>query len=86
MTRALIIAALAAASTGSLAAGEFAVLANGFRIHADRHEVDGQIVRLYSAGAAVIEFPAQQVVSFEQEEQAPVVAVPAPAVAPPVAA
>ena len=80
--RALIISALAAA--GSLCAGEFAVLANGFRIHADRHEVVGQTVRLYSEGAAVIEFPALQVASFEQEEQAP--AVPAQAVAPPAAA
>ena len=31
-------------------AGEYAVLANGFRLHADRHEVDGGTVRLFADG------------------------------------
>ena len=29
-------------------AGEYAVLANGFRIHAERHETAGASVRLYT--------------------------------------
>jgi soluble lytic murein transglycosylase-like protein len=62
---------LTAGAAGSLAAGEFAVLVNGFKIHADRHELDGTVVRLYSAGAAAIEFSAAQVASFEQEEVDP---------------
>jgi hypothetical protein len=31
-------------------AGEYAVLGNGFRLHADRHETDGSTVRLFDAG------------------------------------
>ena len=50
-----------------LLAGESAVLANGFRIHADRHETNGDTVKLYSGGG-IMEIPASQVVSFEQEE------------------
>ena len=44
-------------------AGEYAVLANGFRIHAERHENDGSIVRLYT-NDGVTEMPAASVVSF----------------------
>ena len=32
---------------GAATAGEFAVLANGARLHVDRHEADGAKVRLY---------------------------------------
>lgn len=60
-------------------AGEFAVLANGFRIHADSHTSDGPTIRLQTAGG-VIEIPASAVASFEQEEciapKAPVAAAP----------
>lgn len=56
--------------------GEFAVLANGARLHADRHEVNGDKVRLYT-GAGFIELRAVQVQSFEAEEPRPV-AVPSP--------
>jgi soluble lytic murein transglycosylase-like protein len=48
-------------------AGEYAVLANGFRIHAERHEAAGTSVRLYSKDG-VTEVPAGSVVSFEPEE------------------
>jgi soluble lytic murein transglycosylase-like protein len=48
-------------------AGEYAVLANGFRIHAERHEAAGTSVRLYSK-EGVTEVPAGSVVSFEPEE------------------
>jgi len=55
-------------------AGEYAVLSTGFRIHAERHEVEGTNVRLYT-NDGVIEFPSTSVASFEAEEYvAPVVA------------
>ena len=56
-------------------AGEFAVLANGFRIHADRHSTDGTTVRLETSGG-VIESPATSVASFEQEDFVPPPGVP----------
>lgn len=62
--------------------GEFAVLSNGFRIHAERHEIAGSTVVLYSKDG-VIEMPAATVTSFEIEEYAPPVAPePPPAAAP----
>lgn len=57
-------------------AGEYAVLANGFRIHAERHETAGASVRLYTKDG-VTEMPAASVASFEAEE------VVAPPVTPP---
>ena len=48
--------------------GEYAVLANGFRIYADRHDSDGPIVRLHTNGG-VTELPASQVTGFEAEER-----------------
>jgi soluble lytic murein transglycosylase-like protein len=61
-------------------AGENVVLANGFHLHADRHEVDGAVVRIYS-GSGAIEMPAASVASYEQEEvvaAAPVIPAPVP--------
>jgi hypothetical protein len=51
-------------------AGEYAVLGNGFRLHADRHEVDGSTVRLFS-GVGVTEMPLASVARWEQEEEIP---------------
>jgi soluble lytic murein transglycosylase-like protein len=48
-------------------AAEYAVLTNGFRIHADRHEVEGSKVRLF-VGGGVTEFASEEIASFEQEE------------------
>ncbi len=59
-------------------AGEYAVLSTGFRIHADRHELDRSTVRLYTKDG-VTELPAALVASFEAEEYT---APPAP-IAPP---
>jgi soluble lytic murein transglycosylase-like protein len=66
-------------------AGEYAVLASGLRLHADRHESAGQVVRLYDK-EGVTELPASVIVSFEQEDYVappppppPVAALPAPA-------
>jgi soluble lytic murein transglycosylase-like protein len=55
-------------------AGEYVVLGHGFRLHADRHEVSGGIVRIYSAGG-MTEMAASLVEGYEQED-API---PAPA-------
>jgi soluble lytic murein transglycosylase-like protein len=59
-------------------AGEDAILTNGFRIHADRHEVAGDSVKLY-LGGGFTELPVTQIASFEKDEYA----APAPAVAVP---
>src|SRR5579859_391922 len=65
-------------------AGEYAILSNGQRIHAESHERDGDIVRLITKTGS-IELRAAQVSGFEQEEYvappppAPVVAVAQPA-------
>jgi soluble lytic murein transglycosylase-like protein len=58
-------------------AGEVVELSTGFRIHAERHETEGSVVRLYENGG-VTEVPASLVVHFEAEE-----AQPKPAVAEP---
>jgi soluble lytic murein transglycosylase-like protein len=63
-------------------AGEYAVLSNGFRIHAERHEADGQTIRLFTK-EGMIEVPATTVSAFEKEEYvapapAPVASVPTP--------
>lgn len=51
-------------------AGEYAVLTSGARLHADRHEMAGSIVRLYS-GAGTVEFPASFVTGFEHDNRRP---------------
>jgi soluble lytic murein transglycosylase-like protein len=60
--------------------GEYAVLSNGFRIHAERHEMAGSNVLLYTK-EGVTEMPAAAVATFETEDYiapAPPVAVPVP--------
>jgi soluble lytic murein transglycosylase-like protein len=73
--RVVVFLCLAAVSA---AAGEYAVLQSGFRMHADRHEIIGEKTRLYSASGAV-ELESAQISHFEQEEYVK----PAPAPAPP---
>jgi soluble lytic murein transglycosylase-like protein len=70
-----LVTALALAAPAS--AAEYAVLANGFRIHADRHELDGPRVRLFINGG-VTEFATEEIASFEQEEAVALPAAPAP--------
>lgn len=62
--------ALIAIFTSSCWAGEFAVLQNGFRIAAIRHEVVGSLVRLETAHGSM-DVPATEVTRFEQEEFVP---------------
>jgi soluble lytic murein transglycosylase-like protein len=59
-------------------AGEYAVLSNGFRIHADRHESESGTVTLYE-GEGVTKLPAASIARFETEENAPTPAPPVPA-------
>lgn len=55
------------------------MLANGFRLHADRHETDASTVKLYADGG-VTEMPSGQIVRFEQDDYvAPAAASIAPA-------
>lgn len=49
-------------------AGEYVVLNNGFRLHADRHELTGDTIRIF-AESGVIEMPAASVSTYEVEEQ-----------------
>ena len=63
--RALLLFVLAAA--GSAWAGEEAVLANGGRLHAERHENAGSMVRLY-IGDGYVEIQATRVLGFEPDE------------------
>lgn len=65
--------------TWSAMAGEYAVLASGARLHADRHDTDGGKVTLYSESGST-EMDAAQVIRFEPEDCKPSAAVePAPA-------
>jgi len=56
-------------------AGEYALLANGTRLHLERHEFEGACVKLYT-GSGYIEMQAGNVTGFEADDPAP--AVPAP--------
>lgn len=79
----VLTAALALAAGSQAVAGEYAVLTDGFRLHADRHEVDGATVRLYANGG-MMEMSAAQIAGYEQEEYTPPPPVkPAEPVAPP---
>lgn len=83
MKRLLYLIVLTAA-TAPLWAGEYIVLGTGFRLHADRHEAVGDVVRIYS-GASVVEMPAASISGFELEEitkPLPVDVAPAPAILP----
>jgi soluble lytic murein transglycosylase-like protein len=78
-----VLLALAVASP--VFAGEFAVLSTGFRIHADRHEVEGSSIKLFTKDG-LIEVPASSVTSFEAEEyEAPAPVAAASAIAAPLA-
>jgi membrane-bound lytic murein transglycosylase B len=74
----LLAVALAAAAQ----AGEFAVLTTGFRIQAERHEINGDRVRLYTSGGGTMEIPSSVVARFEPDGRLP--EPPPPAAPPPV--
>ncbi len=76
-----VLTAIAALAFFPLAAptlaGESAVLSSGMRLHIDRHEESGGIVRLYRGGG-VTEMAAEAIVGFEADEALPPVADPPP--------
>jgi len=51
---------------GAAWAGEYAVLSSGARLHVDRHEADGAVVRLYH-GTGFVELRSDLVRSFEAD-------------------
>ena len=63
-------------------AGEYAVLANGARLHVDRHEADGAKVRLYYS-TGFVELASTVVIGYEAEEYVAPAAVAMAAVAAP---
>jgi soluble lytic murein transglycosylase-like protein len=69
-----------AISVPALRAGEDAVLTSGARLHAERHEVEGESIRLYIDGGTV-DLPANTIVRFEYDE-APLPPSPSPIVLP----
>ncbi|MDR3698880.1 MAG: lytic transglycosylase domain-containing protein [Candidatus Sulfopaludibacter sp.] len=60
--------------SGSCLAGEYAVLASGSRLLVDRHETEGNKIKLYN-GAGYMEMDAAQVRGFEPDDR-PVEATP----------
>ncbi len=57
-------------AAGAAFGGESAVLATGWRLHIDRHEIDGNRVRLYNNGG-FIEMDAALVRGFEADDPLP---------------
>jgi len=76
---------LTLAAVCPLFGGEYAVLQNGFRIHADRHEIIEDKIRLH-IGSGSMDLPATHVASFEIEEYAPPPPPSVPASDPPIEA
>ena len=68
--RAIPISVLLALGT-PLWAGEYAMLATGFRVHAERHAVEGSQTILYDRDGGSLAFPSEQVVAFEAEDYVP---------------
>jgi soluble lytic murein transglycosylase-like protein len=66
------------AAAGAAFAGQYAVLESGFLLYADRHERQGNTLRLYRHGG-VIELPADAVLRFEPLAEPPPVGAPASA-------
>lgn len=63
--------------TTTASAGEFAVMASGYRLHVDRHEAGGSKVRLYT-GTGYVEMDSSQVRAFEPDEYVAPPPAPAP--------
>ncbi|HYZ84586.1 MAG TPA: lytic transglycosylase domain-containing protein [Bryobacteraceae bacterium] len=63
MKQVALLALLASVCT----AGEYAVLQSGFRIAAEQHELIDGTIRLHTK-TGTLDFPAEQVIRFEQEE------------------
>ena len=71
-----VFAALLLAGSGI--AGEFAVLTTGYRIEAERHEVEGDQVTLFTRGGGTMRIPLEAVARFEPDDRIPEFTEPAP--------
>jgi soluble lytic murein transglycosylase-like protein len=60
-------------------AGEYAILTSGLQVHADRHETEAGVIRLYQK-SGITELPAAAVARFEPDPELP--PSPAPVAAP----
>ena len=67
----------------SLWAGEYAVLANGFRLRAERHSTDGDLTTLYDRDGGSRTIPTALIAGFEAEDYVPPPPEPEPPPAPP---
>ncbi|HUG81112.1 MAG TPA: lytic transglycosylase domain-containing protein [Bryobacterales bacterium] len=67
----LLAVALAVTLVGAAQAGEFAVLTTGFRIQAERHEINGDRVRLYTSGGGTMDIPSNAIARFEPDGRVP---------------
>ncbi len=74
-------AALFLSLAASAFAGEYAVLTSGSRLHIDRHETDGDKIRMFMGGS-IAELSAAKVVSFEADDYTPPAPPPAAVAAP----
>jgi soluble lytic murein transglycosylase-like protein len=70
ISRPALALALAGAMAVPICAGEYAILATGFRIHAESHQRAGDMIRLHTRDG-VTEIPAAAVLGFEAEEYQP---------------
>lgn len=71
-----VFAALLLAGSGF--AGEFAVLTTGYRIEAERHEVEVDQVTLFTKGGGTMRIPREAVARFETDDRMPEATEPAP--------
>jgi soluble lytic murein transglycosylase-like protein len=62
-------------------AGEYVVFSSGSRIHVDRHETSGEVIRLYT-NDGFSEVPAKSVTSFEADDYIPPAPSPDPVMPP----
>lgn len=69
---------LAFVLAGSAFAAEFAVLTTGFQIEAERHEVIGDQVKLFTRGGGTMLIPTEAIARFEPDDRPPEAPVPVP--------
>ena len=68
MTCVRILTVIVAASP--MFGGEYVVFSSGLKLHADRHEQAGTVIRLFRSGG-VIEVPTKLIAGFEEEDFVP---------------
>jgi soluble lytic murein transglycosylase-like protein len=77
------VLALTFALVAPVWAGEYAVLSNGFRLHAERHATDGAVTTLYDGNGGYTAVRTTEITAFEAEDYVPFAAAEASPAAPP---